>query len=129
MGTIGIILITCTIILAIAAAIVSIFDNDEEFETYYKEEIKKIEGWIETRTIKGDNKCIISVDNINDKVLYLSKFEKNIIPYSDILGVQIVENGNVTYSKKSAYSNNRWSFSWRINFRRCRSSNWRIIWW
>ena len=67
-----------------------------------KQILSKIEGFIVSKKIEGVG-ChyIFAIDESNEKIALVTQTSKRIISFSDIIGVELIEDGS-TISKKSA---------------------------
>lgn len=72
----------------------------EELKESLNKKLASIEGLKITRSISGvDNIWIFSIDKENEKVAYIDKYKTKIVSYSDIIGVEIIQDDYVIYQK------------------------------
>lgn len=92
------------VVLIIVAAIFQVWMNDKERKRKGKEieeKIASLKDFVQSSSVKGINNtyCFL-VDNVHKKVAYVSPTNKTVIPYEQIISVELLEEGKTT-SKKS----------------------------
>ena len=90
--------------LIIVAAIFQFWMKEKEKKMKGKEiedKIASLNDFIQSSTVKGiNNTYAFLVDNVHKKVAYISPLYKRVIPYEQIISVELLEEGKTT-SKKS----------------------------
>lgn len=92
------------VVLIISAAIIQVWMNDKERKRKGKEieeKISSLKDFVQSSSVKGiNNTYSFLVDNVHKKVAYVSPTNKTVIPYEQIISVELLEEGK-TVSKKS----------------------------
>lgn len=92
------------VVLIIAAAIFQVWMKDKERKMKGKEideKISSLKDFVQSSSVRGlNNTYAFLVDNVHKNVAYISSFHKRIIPYNQIISVELLEEGK-TVSKKS----------------------------
>lgn len=92
------------VVLIITVAILRVWMKEKEKKMKGKEieeKIASLKDFVQSSTVKGiNNTYAFLVDNVHKNIAYISPLYKRIIPYEQIISVEMLEEGK-TISKKS----------------------------